>query len=54
MTRTHRMLSVVEVWKDIFSGKFTGREVVLWILLSVLVDIAAFVFFSLATARDDE
>lgn len=54
VTRTHRMLSVIEVWRDIFNGKFGGREVVLWILLSVLVDIAAFVFFSLATARDDE
>lgn len=54
VTRTHRMLSVIEVWKDIFNGKFAGREVVLWILLSVLVDIAAFVFFSLATVKDDE
>lgn len=54
VTRTHRMLSVVEVWKDIFKGKYAGREVILWILVAILVDIAAFLFFTLAAKKEDE
>lgn len=53
VSRTHRMLSVVEVWKDIFKGKYAGREVVLWIFVAILVDVAAFLFFALATKKDD-
>ena len=48
------MLSVVEVWKDIFKGKYVGREVILWILVAVLVDVAAFIFFTLATRKEEE
>lgn len=54
VTRTHRMLSVVEVWKDIFKGKYAGREVTLWILMAILVDVAAFIFFTLATKKEEE
>lgn len=49
VTEASRMVSVISVWKDYFDGKFAGRAFFTWILLSVLVDIAAFIFFYLVT-----
>ena len=48
VTKTSRMLSVFDVWKDFLEGKYAGRGIIFWVILSFLVDIAAFIFFDLA------
>ena len=47
MTKTNRMISVIDVWNDFFHGKLSGSFWT-WIFLAVIVDIAAFAFFDLA------
>lgn len=54
VTKTTRMLSVIDVWKDYFTGKYDGRGFIFWIIISMLVDIAAFIFFDLTFKSNDE
>lgn len=53
VTRTARLRSVIDVWKDYFSGKYDGQGFLFWVLLAVLVDIAGFFFYYLAFKRDE-
>lgn len=46
-TNTKRMLSVIDVWIDFFKGKYP-ISFLFYVLLSILVDIAAFIFFDFA------
>ena len=41
------MLSVIDVWIDFFKGKYPV-SFLFYVLLSVLVDVAAFIFFDFA------
>ena len=52
VTRVTRMLSVIDVWKDFFKGKYAGRGMILWVLLAILADLGAFIFFDLAFKKD--
>lgn len=47
--RSDRLVKVTKVWSDYFSGRFSHTDYTLWywILLSIIIDIAAFVFFVL-------
>lgn len=54
VTSTKRMVSVFDVWSDFFNGKYSGRGVIFWIIVSILVDIAAFIFFDLAFKKIDD
>ena len=54
ITRTARLLSVFDVWKDYLSGKYAGRGFIFWILLSIVVDVAAFIFFDIAFAQRED
>jgi len=54
MTKVKRMISVFEVWEDFIKGKFAGHGFLFWIIISILVDIAAFIFFDLAFKKTDE
>lgn len=54
VTKVTRMLSVYYVWWDYFKGKFAGYGLFLWVILSILVDIAAFIFFDLAFHKTEE
>lgn len=47
VTNVKRMVSVYDVWIDFFNGKLGGRGFILWILASLLVDLAAFIFFDM-------
>jgi hypothetical protein len=51
-THTKSMLSVVYVWRDFFAGKYP-MSFFFYILLSILVDIAAFMFFNFAFPKED-
>ncbi|MBO5816509.1 MAG: hypothetical protein J6R26_00980 [Paludibacteraceae bacterium] len=50
-----RLVKVTKVWGDYLSGRFKNTNYTLWywILLSVIVDIAAFVFFDIAFKKED-
>lgn len=51
VTDTKQLLSVYDVWMDFLSGKYAGHGFAIWIVLSLLVDIAAFAFFDLALKK---
>ena len=51
-TRTKRMLSVIDVWIDFFHGKYP-ISFFWYILLSILVDVGAFLFFDFTFKNDD-
>nr|MBQ5605437.1 hypothetical protein [Bacteroidales bacterium] len=48
VTRTARLRSVVDVWKDFFAGVWAGQGFLFWIMLAALVDIAGFFFYYIA------
>ncbi|WP_455586005.1 hypothetical protein [Bacteroides sp.] len=51
-TRSKRMLSVIDVWLDFFAGKYS-ISFFFYILLSILVDVAAFMFFDFAFRKEN-
>lgn len=53
--KSDRLIKVTKVWEDYLAHKFRNTDYTLWywILLSVIVDIAAFAFFDIATKKDD-
>lgn len=53
VSKTERMRSVIDVWRDYFAGVYGGRGFVFWIIIAVLVDIAGFFFFDIAFARKE-
>ncbi len=53
ITKIKQLMSVFDVWKDFFRGLYKGHGFVYWILISILVDIAAFIFFDLAFKKED-
>lgn len=52
VSRTEKMRSVTEVWKDFFRGSYNGRGFVFWLIIAALVDVAGFIFFSIAFKRE--
>lgn len=54
VTRTGHLLSVFDVWGDYVAGHYAGRGFIFWILLSLVIDIAAFIFFDIAFARQED
>lgn len=48
ITKVKRMISVFDVWEDFMAGEYAGHGFMFWIIISILVDIAAFIFFDLA------
>jgi hypothetical protein len=53
VSRTERMRSVIDVWRDFFAGKYAGRGFAFWIIVAALVDIAGFIFFDIAFAKKE-
>lgn len=52
-TRVSRMLSVYDVWRDFLTGREGGLAFTFWIIISILVDLAAFIFFDIAFRKRD-
>lgn len=46
-TLTKRMLSVIDVWGDFLKGKYP-KSFLYYVLLSIIVDLGAFIFFDIA------
>lgn len=53
VTRTKRLLSVFDVWVDFIKGRYAGSGFFFWIIISILVDVAAFIFFDLAFKKEE-
>ncbi len=53
VTKTTRLLSVIDTWIDFVKGKFDGRGFIFWVIISILVDVAAFVFFDIAFKKSE-
>lgn len=53
VSKTEKMRSVIEIWKDFFAGKYAGRGFVFWIIIAALVDIAGFIFFDIASKKEE-
>jgi len=51
-TRVQRMLNVYDVWTDFLNGDFPG-SFIFWIVISILVDVAAFIFFDLTFRKTE-
>lgn len=51
ITKVKRMISVFDVWEDFMAGEYAGHGFMFWIIISILVDIAAFIFFDLALKK---
>lgn len=54
VSKTEKMRSVIDVWKDFFAGKYAGRGFVYWIVIAILVDLAGFIFFDIAFTKKDK
>ncbi|MCL2311526.1 MAG: hypothetical protein FWC41_03395 [Firmicutes bacterium] len=53
LPKTRRMLSVIDVWKDFLTtNNFDGRGFAFWVMLAALIDIAGFIFFSIAFRKE--
>ena len=48
------MISVIDVWGDYLTGAYAGYGFVFWIIISILVDVAAFIFFDLAFKKRED
>lgn len=53
ITDVKRMISVFDVWTDFIRGEFAGHGFLFWIIISILVDVSAFVFFDIAFKKRD-
>lgn len=53
VTKTTRLRSVIDVWKDYFAGVWNGQGFLFWVLLAALVDLAGFFFYYLATKKNE-
>lgn len=54
VTKVKRMISVFDVWEDFLNGKYAGHGFFFWVVISILVDAAAFIFFDIAFKKRDE
>lgn len=53
ITKVKRLMSVFDVWQDYLAGAYNGFGFLFWIIISILVDIAAFIFFDIAFKKTE-
>lgn len=54
VTKVKRMISVFDAWEDFLAGDYNGHGFSFWILISILVDVAAFIFFDIAFKKRED
>lgn len=54
VTKVKRMISVFDVWEDYLAGQYAGHGFFFWVLISILVDVAAFIFFDIAFKKRED
>lgn len=52
VTKTKRLIDVFKVWEDFIKGEYAGHGFLFWVIISILVDVAAFIFFDLAFKKE--
>lgn len=52
-TKTHQLKNVIKVWQDYLAGNYKGKGFFYWIMISLLVDLGAFIFFDLAFKKEE-
>lgn len=53
VTNVRKLTDVFQVWEDFLSGSYEGYGFLFWIIISALIDIAAFIFFDLAFKKTE-
>lgn len=53
ITKVKKLISVFDAWEAFLGGEFAGHGFGFWILISILVDVAAFIFFDIAFKKRD-
>lgn len=53
ITKVKKLISVFDAWEAFLKGEFAGHGFGFWIMISILVDIAAFIFFDIAFKNRD-
>ncbi len=53
ITKVKKLISVFDAWEAFLGGDFAGHGFGFWILISILVDVAAFIFFDIAFKKSD-
>lgn len=53
ITKVKKLISVFDAWQAFLGGEFAGHGFGFWILISILVDVAAFIFFDIAFKKRD-
>lgn len=48
LTRYAELTSIKRVWGDIFGGRFSGKDFLYCLMIALLIDVAAFLFFDIA------
>ena len=54
VTKVKRLINVFDVWTDYIKGEYAGHGFAFWIIISILVDIAAFISFDLAFKKTED
>ena len=54
VSKTQSMVSVFNVWKDFLHGKYRGHGLWYWVVIAILLDVAAFIFFDITFAKRDD
>lgn len=54
ISKVKRMISVFDVWGDYLKGLYSGHGFFFWIIISILVDVAAFIFFDIAFKKRED
>lgn len=54
ISKTQSMVSVFNVWKDFLHGKYRGHGLWYWVVIAILLDVAAFIFFDITFAKRDD
>ncbi len=53
VTKTKRLIDVFKVWEDFIKGEYAGHGFLFWVIISILVDLGAFIFFDLAFKQEN-
>lgn len=52
VSKVKRLTSVFDVWKDFIKGDYANSGFLFWVIIAILVDIAAFIFFDITFKKE--
>lgn len=54
ITKVKSLISVFDAWEDFLKGDYEGHGFFFWIIISILIDVAAFIFFDMAFRKRED